>query len=59
MKIQWILPILILLTACGTTKMIPEIYFQSPPEILLTPPKELKPIKPPIPLPKNTNNKDS
>ena len=40
------------LSGCATAKLVPQVYMPTPPSILMTPPEDLKPITPPVVVPK-------
>ncbi len=40
-----ILPLALLVTACGKTELVPQLYMPTPPEVLMKKPQELKTIK--------------
>jgi hypothetical protein len=40
-----ILPLALLVTACGKTELVPQLYMPTPPAVLMEAPKELNTIK--------------
>lgn len=59
-KVLWIIPLSLALSGCTVfkTKLIPQAYMPTPPEILMRAPKDLNTIKPEQkPEEKNENSK--